>query len=95
MAQRSCCVHRNRRGVAVSKIVMYGADWCGDCQRSKQYFADHSVEYTYIDLVQQPEQYEEVTRRNGGAKSIPVIVFADGTQLTEPSNDQLREKLDN
>ena len=95
MAQRSCCVHRNRRGVAVSKIVMYGADWCGDCQRSKQYFADHSVEYTYIDLEQQPEQYEEVTRRNGGAKSIPVIVFADGTQLTEPSNDQLREKLDN
>ena len=75
-------------------IVMYGADWCGDCQRSKQYFDDNSVEYTYIDLVQQPEQYEEVTRRNGGAKSIPVIVFADGTHLTEPSNDQLREKLD-
>ena len=94
MAQRSCCVLRNRRGVAVAEIVMYGADWCGDCQRSKQYFADHSVEYTYIDLVEQPEQYEEVTRRNGGAKSIPVIVFADGTHLTEPSNDQLREKLD-
>jgi mycoredoxin len=52
------------------------------------------VEYTYIDLVEQPEQYEEVTRRNGGAKSIPVIVFNDGTHLTEPSNDQLREKLD-
>lgn len=78
----------------MAQIVMYGADWCGDCQRSKQYFADHSVEYTYIDLVEQPGQYEEVTRRNGGAKSIPVIVFADGTHLTEPSNDQLREKLD-
>ncbi|MEY2778990.1 MAG: hypothetical protein RL623_170 [Actinomycetota bacterium] len=72
---------------------MYGADWCGDCQRSKKYFADHGVEYTYIDLEQQPDQYSVVIERNAGKKSIPVIVFSDNTHLTEPTDEQLKKKL--
>ena len=72
---------------------MYGADWCGDCQRSKKYFADHGVEYTYVDLEQQPEQYSVVIERNVGKKSIPVIVFSDNTHLTEPTDEQLEKKL--
>ena len=77
----------------MSGIVMYGADWCGDCQRSKKYFSDHGIEYTYIDLVIEPDQYAEVISRNGGMKSIPVIVFPDNSRLTEPSNEELRAKL--
>ncbi len=72
---------------------MYGADWCGDCQRSKKYFVDHGVEYTYIDLEQQPDQYSVVIERNAGKKSIPVIVFSDNTHLTEPTDEQLKKKL--
>ena len=72
---------------------MYGADWCGDCQRAKKYFADHGVEYTYVDLEQQPEQYSVVIERNAGKKSIPVIVFSDNTHLTEPTDEQLEKKL--
>ena len=30
---------------------------------------------------------------NGGAQSIPVIVFSDGTHLTEPSDNDLKAKL--
>ena len=77
----------------MSGIVMYGADWCGDCQRSKKYFSDHGVTYTYIDLEKQPDHYAEVITRNGGKKSIPVIVFPDNSHLTEPTNAQLAAKL--
>ena len=31
---------------------------------------------------------------NGGAQSIPVIVFSDGTHLTEPSDNDLKAKLE-
>jgi hypothetical protein len=30
---------------------------------------------------------------NGGAQSIPVIVFSDSTHLTEPSDNELKAKL--
>ncbi|MEY3319262.1 MAG: hypothetical protein RL540_1637, partial [Actinomycetota bacterium] len=30
----------------------------------------------------------------GGMRSIPVIVFPDGTHLTEPSDNALKEKLE-
>lgn len=72
---------------------MYGADWCGDCRRAKAYFADHVIDYEYIDVEARPEEIETVLRYNDGLKSIPVVVFADGTHLTEPSNADLEAKL--
>lgn len=72
---------------------MYGADWCGDCRRAKAWFADEGVAYTYVDLIEQPDETETVLERNNGRKSIPVIVFADDSHLTEPSNADLEEKV--
>lgn len=75
-------------------IVMYGADWCGDCRRSKAFLESKEVPFTYVDVAERPDQMQEVIRRNDGMRSIPVIVFGDGTHLTEPSNDQLSAKLE-
>jgi len=75
---------------------MYGADWCGDCVRTKKFFADNQVEYYWVDLEKDENEKfveSEVLRRNNGKKSIPVIVFDDDSHLTEPTNDQLAEKL--
>lgn len=74
-------------------IVMYGADWCGDCRRSKAFLERRGVPFTYVDLEERPDEIAEVIRRNDGMRSIPVIVFGDGTHLTEPSNDALAAKL--
>ncbi len=74
-------------------IVMYGADWCGDCRRSKTFLERRGVPFTYVDLEERPDQIDEVIRRNDGMRSIPVIVFDDGSHLTEPSNDALAAKL--
>lgn len=75
-------------------ITMYGADWCGDCRRAKAYFAENGVPYTYVDLIERPEATDIVLARNEGKKSIPVIVFADDSHLTEPSNADLEAKLE-
>lgn len=75
-------------------VTVYGADWCGDCRRSKRLLNRHGVDHEWIDLVAQPERTGEVLRRNNGMQSIPVIVFADGTHLTEPSDTELTTKLD-
>ena len=65
------------------EITFYGADWCGDCRRSKRLLAELNVEYTLIDVEKDPTQIDKVKEINGGAQSIPVIVFSDGTHLTE------------
>lgn len=79
--------------VGSDDITMYGADWCGDCRRAKSFLERNDVAYTYVDLVEHPLLIEEVMRRNEGARNIPVIVFPDGSHLTEPTNDDLAAKL--
>lgn len=74
-------------------IIMYGADWCGDCRRAKAYFAENDIDYAYVDLEQTPEAANIVLAHNNGLKRIPVIVFGDGSHLTEPSNEALANKL--
>lgn len=70
-------------------ITVYGADWCGDCRRAKAWFEERGIQYTYVDLVDDPGETERVLERNNGVKKIPVIVFPDDSHLVEPSNDEL------
>jgi glutaredoxin-like protein len=78
---------------AMSEITMYGAQWCGDCVRSQRLLKELNVDYTYINIEEVEGAADKVVEINGGAQSIPVIVFADGTHLTEPSDPDLRAKL--
>ncbi|NBX22715.1 MAG: NrdH-redoxin [Microbacteriaceae bacterium] len=75
------------------KITMYGAEWCGDCRRSKAFLDGHEVEYDYVDLEAHPEA-AEVAQAIAGRKNIPVISFPDGTFAVEPSDADLRSKLE-
>ncbi len=74
-------------------ITLYGTGWCPDCKQSKQFFGEQRVPYHYVDIDNDPEAVAFVERTNNGSRSIPTIVFPDGTVLVEPSNAQLAEKL--
>ena len=76
------------------QIVMYGADWCGDCRRSKRLLEELDVQITHINVEADPTAAAKVVEINGGAQSIPVIVFPDGTHMTEPSDNDLKAKLE-
>ena len=77
----------------MSDITMYSADWCGDCRRSKRLLDELGVDYTIIDVEADPAASDKVIEINGGMRSIPVIVFKDGTHMTEPSDNDLKAKL--
>ena len=79
--------------MALADITMYGADWCGDCRRSKRLFEELDVQVNHIDVEVDESAAAKVQEINGGAKSIPVIVLSDGTHLTEPSDNDLKAKL--
>ncbi len=77
-----------------TSITMYSADWCGDCVRSKRLLDSLEVSYEIIDVESIPGASEKVIEINGGKRSIPVILFPDGTHLTEPSDIDLKAKLE-
>ena len=74
-------------------LTLYGAAWCPDCRRSKAFLAEHRVPFHYVDLEQHPDENATVERLNDGARIIPTIVFADGSHVAEPSNEELAERL--
>lgn len=77
-----------------TSITMYSADWCGDCVRSKRLLDSLEVSYELIDVESVPGASEKIIEINGGKRSIPVILFPDGTHLTEPSDIDLKAKLE-
>jgi len=74
-------------------ITMYGTAWCQDCKRAKQFFGEHRIAYTFIDVDEDADGLRLVEQHNGGKHVIPTIVFADGSVLVEPSNVALAAKL--
>ena len=78
----------------MSEITLYGAQWCGDCRRSQRLLKELGVEYDYINIEEVPGAADKIVEINGGAQSLPVVMFSDGTHLTEPSDPDLRKKLE-
>lgn len=77
---------------SVSKVTMFGADWCRDCIRSKALLDRLGTDYDYIDLVAHPEEADRA-QAISGRTNIPVIVFPDGRHLVEPSDAELNDAL--
>ena len=75
------------------KIIVYGTTWCGDTRRARQFFADHQIDYEWIDIDQDEKAVEYVKSVNNGNRSVPTILFEDGSILVEPSSAQLSSKL--
>ena len=76
----------------MSEITYYGADWCSDCRRSKSLMTTLGVEFDEKNVEQYPEFAVEA-EQIAGRKNIPVIQFADGVVLVEPSDADLHAEL--
>ena len=59
-------------------IIVYGAHWCPDCRRSKQFLGEHQIPYTWVDIEEDPAAEQLVIDKNRGKRIVPTIVFAAG-----------------
>jgi glutaredoxin-like protein len=79
--------------MSVKPLVIIGADWCGDCRRAKHLLDQNKIPYEWIDIDQDKEAEQIVLKINQGMRTIPTILFEDGSALVEPSNFSLASKL--
>ena len=75
------------------KITVYSTAWCSDCKRVKKFLGEHQIQYEDVDIDLTPEAVTIVKQLNHGMRSVPTIVFPDGSILVEPGAAQLAEKL--
>ena len=78
----------------MNNIKVYGTRWCPDCIRTKQLLAREKAAYDWIDIEQDEAAAAYVEKVNGGLKSVPTLLFPDGSTMVEPDNASLKEKLD-
>ena len=74
-------------------FVMYSTSWCGFCSRLKAQLAELGVSFEEINIEEVPGTAEIVEKVNGGNRTVPTLVFSDGTAMTNPSAKQVVEKL--
>jgi len=75
------------------KIIMYGTEWCGDTRRAKKVFSENQIDYEYVNVDRDEEAEKLVKKINNGFRSVPTIIFPDGSIVVEPSNEELKIKL--
>lgn len=76
-----------------STIMMYSTTWCGYCQRLKAQLDREGIAYSEINIEQDENAAALVESVNGGNRTVPTVVFPDGSAMTNPSVIQVKQKL--
>jgi len=72
---------------------MYTTSWCGYCVRLKRMMQREDIDFAEVNIETDESAVELVMNANGGNQTVPTLVFADGSALTNPSIDQVKAKL--
>jgi glutaredoxin len=75
------------------KIVLYGTTWCGGTRRCRLLLDRYGIPYQWVDIDQDEQAGKLVESLNRGPRSVPMVVWPDGSKLTEPTEEELAKKL--
>ena len=73
--------------------IMYTTTWCGYCIRLKRQLDSVGIGVTEVDIERNPAAAAVVERVNNGDQTVPTLVFADGSALTNPSMREVAAKV--
>lgn len=74
-------------------LTIYSTPWCGYCMRLMRQLDREGVGYVKVDIEADPAAADYVMSVNGGNQTVPTVTFPDGTALTNPSLDQVKQQL--
>jgi mycoredoxin len=76
-----------------TEITLYGNTWCGGSRRARLFFDQNHISYRWVDIDKDEKAAKYVESLTHGYRSVPTIVWPDGSVLVEPSSDELAKKL--
>lgn len=75
------------------KVTLFTTTWCGYCVRLKSQLEREGIDYVEVDIESDPEAAALVAKANDGDLTVPTLVFADGSTLSNPSIAQVSQRL--
>ncbi len=70
-------------------ITMYSTSWCGYCIRLKSQMKRAGLDFTEVNIEENPEAADFVGKVNGGNHVVPTVLLPNGTAMTNPSINEL------
>ncbi len=67
--------------------------WWGYCARLKKLMQREGIEFAEVDIEHDAQAANLVMEANGGNRTVPTLLFADGVALTNPSIDEVKAQL--
>ena len=74
-------------------LTMYSTAWCGYCRRLKAQLDRAGIGYDVVDVDHDAVAAAYVMSVNGGNRTVPTVVFADGSVLTNPAVSEVAQKV--
>jgi thioredoxin reductase (NADPH) len=75
-------------------VRLLGNRWSRQSYEVRDFLARNHVPYQWLDIEGPGDEARRLTESLGGSTlRLPVVIFADGTSLVEPSTTELAEKL--
>ncbi|MHC1559767.1 mycoredoxin [Actinomycetospora sp. C-140] len=74
-------------------MTMYTTAWCGFCRQLKMQLDREGIGYDEVDIEREPDAAEIVMKVNGGNRTVPTVVFPDGSAATNPSFAEVKDTL--
>jgi len=59
------------------QVIIYTKNFCPYCNKAKSLLNLKKINFTEINLNQNPEKYEEMIRKSNGAKTVPQIFSSE------------------
>ena len=78
----------------MTSVTMYSTPWCGYCFRLKGQLDREGVRFDVVDIEADPGAAELVMGINGGNRTVPTLVYSDGSAHTNPPLKTVLAKLD-
>jgi mycoredoxin len=78
----------------VAPVTMYTTSWCGYCVRLKRMMQTEGIDFAEVNIEVDATAADVVMNANGGNRTVPTLVFTDGTALTNPNIDQVKAQLE-
>jgi mycoredoxin len=75
--------------LGVSDMTMYSTVWCGYCRRLKAQLDRAGIAFREVDIEHDAAAAEFVAGVNGGNQTVPTVLLANGSVLTNPTIDEI------
>lgn len=76
-----------------ASLTMYTTTWCGYCTRLKKGLEREGIAWKEVNIETDESAAQLVANVNNGNRTVPTLVFSDGSALTNPTVAQVKAQL--